>query len=139
MYAIGNHPLIRRLEGIAQQLWYADDSAVGSSVDRLKRWWDMLVEIGPLYGYFSNIFKTHVLAKPQYAEAARKIFKDTGMVISTEGERYLGGAVRSFSFVRQPVEQKVECWMNELENLSKHAETQPHAAFAALTHGLSSK
>ena len=29
--------------------------------------------------------------------------------------------------------------MNELEYLSKYAETQPHAAFAAFTHGLSSK
>ena len=139
MYAIGTQPLIRRLDGIAKQLWYADDSAAGSSLERLKRWWDMLVEIGPLYGYFPNSSKTHVLAKPQYAEAAREIFKDTGIVISTEGERYLGGAVGSFSFVRQLVERKVECWMNELENLSKYVETQPHAAFAAFTHGLSSK
>ena len=139
MYAIGTQPLIRRLDGIAKQLWYADDSAAGLSLERLKRWWDMLVEIGPLYGYFPNSSKTHVLAKPQYAEAAREIFKDTGIVISTEGERYLGGAVGSFSFVRQLVERKVECWMNELEYLSNYAETQPHAAFAAFTHGLSSK
>ena len=89
MYAIGTQPLIRRLDGIAQQLWYADDSAAGSSLERLKRWWDMLVEIGPLYGYFPNSSKTLVLAKPQYAEAAREIFKDTGIVISSEGERYL--------------------------------------------------
>ena len=29
--------------------------------------------------------------------------------------------------------------MNEVEKLSKIAETQPHAAYAAFTHGLSSK
>ena len=37
----------------------------------------MLVEIGSLYGYFPNGSKTHVLAKPQYAEAAKEIFIET--------------------------------------------------------------
>ena len=54
-------------------------------------------------------------------------------------ERYLGGAVGTSSFVRQYVKRKVECWVNEVEKLSKFAETQPHAAYAAFTHGLSSK
>ena len=101
----------------------------------------MLVKIGPLYGYFPNSSKTHVLAKPQYyyAEAAKEIFKDTGIVISTDRERYLGGTVGSFSFVHQLVERKVECWTNELEKLSKFAETRPHASFTAFTPGLSSK
>ena len=54
---------------------------------------------------------------------------------STEGERYLGGAVGT-SFIRQYVKRKVECWVSELEKLSTIAETQPHAAYAAYTHGL---
>ena len=29
MYAIGTQPLICRLDGIAKQVWYADDSAAG--------------------------------------------------------------------------------------------------------------
>ena len=97
----------------------------------------LLVEIGPLYGYFPNSFKTHVLAKTQHVEAAKEIFKDTGIVISTEGERYLGGALGTSPFVRQYVERKVEYWVNEVENLSKFAETQPYAAYAAFTHRLS--
>ena len=36
MYAIGTQPLIRRLDGIAKQIWYADDSAAGSSLERLR-------------------------------------------------------------------------------------------------------
>ena len=47
MYATGTQPLIHRLDGIAKQVWYADDSAAGSSIENLKRWWDLLVEIGP--------------------------------------------------------------------------------------------
>ena len=136
MYAIRTQPLIRKLDGIAMQVWYADDSAAGSSLERLRKWWDLLVEIGPLYGYFPNGSKTHVLAKPQHVEAAKEIFKDTGIIISTEGERYLRGALGTSSFVHQYVEGKVECWVNEV---SKIVKTQPHAAYAAFTHGLSSK
>ena len=139
MYAIGTQPLIHRLDGIAKQVWYADDSAAGSRLETLRRWWDLLVEVGPLYGYFPNGSKTHVLAKSNHVEAAKEIFKGTGVVISTEGERYLGGAVGKSSFVRQYVERKVEGWVNEVKKLSKIAETQPHAAYAAYTHGLSSK
>ncbi len=42
MYAIGTQPLIRRLDGHAKQVWYADDSSAGSSIERLKAWWDKL-------------------------------------------------------------------------------------------------
>ena len=56
-----------------------------------------------------------------------------GVVILTEGEYYLGGAVGTSSFVHQYVERKVECWVNEIEKLSKIAETQLHSAYAAYT------
>ena len=139
MYAIGTQPLIRRLDGIAKQVWYADDSAAGSSLERLRRWWDLLKEVGPLYGYFLNGAKTHVLAKPEHTEAAKEIFKGTGITVSSEGKRYLGGAMGTASFLRQFVERKVNGWVQEIERLSTFARTQPHAAYAAYTHGLSSK
>ena len=90
MYAIGTQPLIRRLDGIAKQVWYADDSAAGSSLEKLKRWWDLLKEICPLYCYFPNSSKTHVLAKSQHIEAAKEIFKRTGITVSPEGDHRLG-------------------------------------------------
>ena len=90
MYAIGTQPLIHRLNGIGKQVWYADDSAAGSSVENLKIWWQ---EIGPLYGYFPNGSKTHLLVKPDAIERARVLFKGKGINISTEGKRYLGGAI----------------------------------------------
>ena len=139
MYAIGTQPLIHKLGGIAKQVWYADDSAAGSRLEKLRKWWDLLVEIGPQYGYFPNSSKTHVLAKPQYVETAKEIFKDTSIVISTKGERYLGGAIGTSTFVHEFVERRVECWVDEMVKLSKIAESQPHAAYAAFTHGLSSK
>ena len=51
----------------------------------------------------------------------------------------MGGAMGTSSFVRQYIKRKVECWVNEVKKLSKIMETQLHAAYAALTHGLSSK
>ena len=58
-----------------------------------------------------------ITAKPHNTEVAKEIFSDTGIVISTEGQCYLGGAVGTCSFVHQHVEQKAECWANELETL----------------------
>ena len=69
----------------------------------------------------------------------REIFEGTGITVSTEGECYLGGAMGTFSFLQQYVERKVDGWVKELEKLSKIAATQPHAAYAAFTHGFSSK
>ena len=93
MYAIGTQPLIRRLDGIAKQAWYADDSAATSTLERLRMWWNLLIEIGPLYGYLPNSSKTQLLVKPQHVDTAKEVFNGTGIVISTEGERYLGGAI----------------------------------------------
>ena len=83
MYAIGTQPLIHRLDGVAKQVWYANDSAaVGSSLERLRRWWDLLKMVGPLYGYFHNGSKTHVLTKLQHPQAVKEIFKDTNNSIN---------------------------------------------------------
>lgn len=67
------------------------------------------MKTGPVYGYFSNGSKTLVLTKPQYCEVAKDIFKGTVIIISTEGECYLSGAIGASSFTCQYVERKVEC------------------------------
>ena len=139
MYAIGTQPLIRRLDGIAKQVWYADDSAAGSSIVRLKAWWDRLEEIGPHYGYFPKGSKTRILVKQEVAETAKEVFHGTGIEISTEGGRYLGSAIGTAPFLTDFVKKKVEEWTEEMKTLSEYARTQPHAAYAAFTHGLSSK
>ena len=80
----------------------ADDSTTGSSLERLRRRWDLLKEVGPLYGYFPNGSKTHVPTKSQHTQAAKEIFKDTGITVSKEGEHYLGGARDSNSITFHP-------------------------------------
>ena len=42
MCAIGTQPLIRTLDDIAKQVWNAGSSAAGSSIKKLRQWWDLL-------------------------------------------------------------------------------------------------
>ena len=88
---------VEYLNGIANQVWYADNSAAGSTVVNIRRWWDVLVEIGSLYRYYPNSSKTHILTKPEHVESA---FKDTDITVSTNGKGYLGGAIGSTPFVK---------------------------------------
>ena len=56
-----------------------------------------------------------------------------------EGKRHLGAAVGTQTFVESFVQRKVSEWICAVERLSSIALTQPHAAYAAFTHGLVGK
>ena len=51
-----------------------------------QRWWNLLNDIGPRYGYFPNGAKTHILVKPEYVEKAKRIFEGTTITISEDGK-----------------------------------------------------
>jgi len=53
MYVLSTVPLINKLEGLATQVWFADDAAAGSLVDLLN-WWKQLSTLGPGHGYYVN-------------------------------------------------------------------------------------
>lgn len=55
MYSVAITPLIHKLEddGI-KQAWYADDATAGGSLKHLREWWDYIVELGTVYGYYPN-------------------------------------------------------------------------------------
>ena len=109
MHAIGTLPLIQRLDGMAKQTWYADDSAAASRLEQLRSWWDLLNELGPLHGYFPNDAKTHILVKSQHIDKAKEIFKDTA-ISDIRGRKTIpmGGAMGAASFVQQFVQRKAE-------------------------------
>ena len=53
MYAIGTKPLLDTLTNsvdpeLCKQVWYADDSDSAGELSEMKKWWDVLNEIGPL-------------------------------------------------------------------------------------------
>ena len=72
--AIGTLPLITQLQGIVKQCWYADDSAIGGDILSLKRWWDLLLLLGPRYGYFPNGAKSWLVVKEGVEDTAREVF-----------------------------------------------------------------
>ena len=76
--------------------------------------------------------------KPDRLTLAKELFSDLGVQVCTTGRRYLGGAIGSSDFVRSYLSMCVAKWVDEIERLSSLAESQPHAAFAVFTHGLSS-
>ena len=140
MYAIGIIPLIQSLrDDNLQQVWYADDATAGAKIVKLREWWDRLLTTGPDYGYHPNASKTWLIAKEDKYDDACKIFDGTGVNITIEGRRLLGGALGTHSFVEEYVKQKVDNLAKEIESLSTIALSQPHAAYAAFTHGLTSK
>ena len=54
-----------------------------------------------------------------------------------KGRPYLGAVIGNEEYVNSYVKHKVSKWSNSLEKLATIAVTQPHAAYAAFTHGLS--
>ena len=61
------------------------------------------------------------------------------MQISTNGQRHLGAAIGTREFIEAYATQKIANWVKEIENLTTLARTNPHAAYAALTHGVIGK
>jgi len=65
-------------------------------------------------------------------------FNESGVGISSEGCPYLGAAIGLESYIRTFVADKIKGWCAEVRQLSRFAESQPHATYCAFTHGLSS-
>jgi len=70
---------------------------------------------------------------------AKKLFAGTGVNISVEGQPYLGATIGTQEFIRNYVGAKVSEWSSEVLLLANIAESQPQAAYSALTHSLSSR
>ena len=90
MYALAVTPLIHHLRSsdpAVSQVWYADDATgVRGKCAALRKWWDTLSQLGPLFGYIPNTSKTYLVVKDKYVAAARHVFSGTGVVISADGQ-----------------------------------------------------
>jgi len=140
MYAMAITPLIRSLENQkTKQVWFADDATAGGCPTGLRKWWHLIVERGPAYGYYVNPAKTCLVVKEECTELAKEVFRGTGISITEEGKRHLRAAIGHEAFVESHVKQKVSEWVNTVEHLSPIAHSQPHAAYAAFTHDFMSK
>ena len=80
-----------------------------------------------------------MIVKEEHLPAADITFQDSGVAITKEGRRYLGGAIGTRTFVETYAKEKILTWSQEVLRLSSIANSQPHAAHSAFTHGLVNK
>ena len=105
----------------------------------MRVWWDQLNFLGPKFGYYPNAAKTWLVVKNNFSASAAAAFANTGVKITSEGRPYLGVPIGTDDFVESFVSTKFQEWVAQLEKLALIACSQPHAAYAAFTHGLISK
>ena len=63
---------------------------------------------------------------------ATTMFQNSGITITCDGRRCLGGD----GFQNQFISAKISQWVSEVEKLAQIAKTQPQPAYAVFTHGL---
>ena len=66
-------------------------------------------------------------------------FEGTNVNVTCNRRPYLRAPLGTQVYTNKFMSKKVDQWGGDLEPVSAIASTQPHAAFAALCHGLSSK
>ncbi len=143
-YAVGILPLLAWIKPEVdpqkmKHVAYADDLGGGSKLERLRKWWDACVEHGPAIGYTPKASKSWLIVKEGQEERAREIFHGTGVQITTEGRRYLGGFVGKTQGAENYVGELVKNWTDQLETLSSIAKSEPQAAYASFTAGFRHK
>ena len=74
----------------------------------------MGVEKALAFGYYPNAIKTFLVVKSDRRERAVNVFEGTAVQITTEGRRYLGGALGTEKFVQYFITDKVSDWTSEV-------------------------
>ena len=89
----------------------------------------------PDLGYYPNAGKCWLVTKPDNEETTRSIGKETAIIIkiTTEGQKHLGAALGSRSYLEQYVNSKVNKWVGQVTKLAEFAQLQPQACHAAFT------
>ena len=90
----------------------------------------------PPLGYFTNPPKCWLIVKPEKEQAAKEIFSETAIDITTEGRKHLGAALGSRDFLEEYDGEKVVKWVAQVTRLAEFTTTQPQSSYAAFVFGL---
>ena len=121
---------------LVKNVAYADDLSGAGNLEKVLEWWHQLSDLGPKYGYYPNPKKSWLIVKKGKEGKAKELFKDSGIQITSEGQRHLGAAIGSQTFKDKYITEKVTKWTKEVRRLSEFAKTEPHAAYTAFTFGI---
>ena len=147
IYGIGVTPLNNMLIEILSNecsadvnvMAYTDDFSAAGNLKDLRRWWSVLTEIGPKFGYYPEPTKTWPIVKPCASEKVESVFFGTKIKITTEGRRYFGGSLGTQMFKDLYIKTKVNEWITQSKLLSKIAATEPQSAYCECTAGFKHK
>ena len=138
-YALGVTPLLHFLhefilinEHRSKEVTFADDLTVAGKIVEIKQYWELLLQVGPKYGYYLKPSKSHLIVKEEHfgrALYSKVIFKGSEVKATKRGQWNLGAAIGKKEFKQEYIESMVSNWNNQLISLSKTAEMEPHAAF----------
>ena len=98
------------------------DSSAVRSLAGVKKWWEYFNAKGPDFGYYPKPAKTILIIKDTSQMQSTQKLKDGGIKITEQGERYLGSVIRTESFRKQYIKNKVEEWGKDLQLLSNYAQ-----------------
>ena len=142
-YGIGVLPFLALIKSgdaaRVKQLAYADDIGGGAKLQVLREWWKNICENGPSFGYFPKASKSWLVVKENKFEEAKQIFEGTGINITTEGRKYLGGFVGTREGAEEYAKELLADWISQLQELTKIAKSEPQAAYSAFITGFKHK
>ena len=138
MYAHAVVPLIRQLNDLAHQVWFADDASTGGCLNDLLAWWEKLNEIGPSFGCYPNAGKTWLVTKEEHLQVAQELFAIHRINLTTNGHQYLGSVIGDESLLDTFLQRKVQKWVSLIHTLTQIAVIEPHAAYCGFIRGLKS-
>ena len=143
-YGVGILPMLTIIKPEVQpkkmkHVAYADDLGGGSTLNKVRKWWEKIVEYGLKFGYFPKASKSWLVVKEERLEEAKELFKGAGINITTEGRKYLGGYIGTDEGKKKYVQELVDEWKSQIEKLSDIARSEPQAAYSAFTAGFKHK
>ena len=141
MHDTGLMPFIEKLKmhvcDQLRQIFYADDAAAAGKLENIKNWWQLLQNIGPMYGYHPKPSKTWLIVKPDMYDTAKALFPNIN--VTKKGHRYLGSYIGAEEGLADFVGDEIEEWKMDITGLAEIASSEPQLAYAAFVYGTSKR
>ena len=74
---------------------FADDLSAGRSLSNIKKWWKVLCNLGPKFGYNPEASKCWLIVKLQLVKEAEKLFENSKINVTVNCKRHLGAVIGS--------------------------------------------
>ena len=106
-------------------------------IEKIKHWWLLLQNIGPMYGYHPKPSKTWLIVKPELYDVAKRLFPD--IHVTKRGHRYLGSYIGTDEGLADYVDSEIEEWKKDITGLAEIASSEPQLAYSAFVFGTSKR